>query len=153
VAGVPFELVLDIDPDDERDRTALKKYGWHITPSTLVPDLETYQRYISTSKAELCVAKSMYVRTRSGWFSDRSACYLATGRPVLAQDTGFSESLPTGEGLLSFESMDSAAAGVRAIEADLALHGRVARSIAEEYFDSDVVLTELLKRLDGAPDS
>jgi hypothetical protein len=144
-----FEVVLDIDPGDERDRNALLGYGWLLQdPASTVPDLGPYRDYITRSKAELCVAKSMYVRTRSGWFSDRSACYLATGRPVVAQETGFSDSLPTGEGLVSFDTIESAAAGIRQIEGDPTTHGRAARRIAEEYFDSDIVLTKLLRDLD-----
>jgi hypothetical protein len=141
-----FELVLDIDPEDERDRVALRDAGWQLRhPASTVPDLRAYGDYITRSKAEICIAKSMYVRTASGWFSDRSACYLASGRPVLAQETGFSESLPTGEGLVSFESLDAAVAGVREIDGDLRMHARAARRIAEEYFDSDIVLTNMLR--------
>lgn len=147
--GARFELVLDIDPEDERDRIALREAGWHLRhPASTVPSLGTYRDYITQSKAEICVAKSMYVQTRSGWFSDRTACYLATGRPVVAQETGFSESLPIGEGLISFDSIESAAAGIRMIEEDLTTHGRAARRIAEEHFDSDIVLTRLLRELD-----
>ena len=143
-----FEVVLDIDPEDNRDRMALEDSGWHIRdPASTVPDLQAYGQYIAQSRAEVCIAKSMYVRTKSGWFSDRSACYLATGRPVLAQETGFSESLPTGEGLVAFDSIDSAVAGVRTIANDLTTHGRAARRIAEEYFDSDIVLANLLSEL------
>jgi hypothetical protein len=144
-----FEVALDIDPADERDRKALRESNWLLQdPASTVPDFARYRDYITRSKGELCIAKSMYVRTRSGWFSDRSACYLATGRPVLAQETGFSESLPTGEGLISFDSVETAAAGIRRIEADPALHSRAARRIAEESFDSDIVLTQLLRELD-----
>jgi hypothetical protein len=150
--GARFEVVLDIDPKDERDRIALREAGWHLRdPASTVPNLGTYRDYITRSKAETCIAKSMYVRTRSGWFSDRSACYLATGRPVLAQETGFSGSLPTGEGLISFDSIESAAAGIRMIESDLTTHSRAARRIAEEHFDSDIVLTRLLRQLDQRP--
>jgi hypothetical protein len=147
--GARFEVVLDIDPEDERDRIALREAGWHLRdPAFAVPTLGTYRDYITRSKAEICVAKSMYVQSRSGWFSDRSACYLATGRPVLAQETGFSESVPTGKGLISFDTIESAAAGIRMIEADLTTHSRAARRIAEEHFDSDIVLTRLLRELD-----
>jgi hypothetical protein len=144
-----FEVALDIDPEDERDRKALRQSGWVVQdPASTVPNFGQYRDYITRSMAELCVAKSMYVRTRSGWFSDRSACYLATGRPVLAQETGFSESLPSREGLVWFDSVDSAVSGVRAIAADLPRHCRAARQIAEEYFDSDIVLSRLLRELD-----
>jgi hypothetical protein len=89
----------------------------------------------------------MYVQSRSGWFSDRSICYLASGRPVLAQDTGLASLLPTGEGLLSFATPDEAVAGVEAIIGDYDRHARAARAIAEEHFASGRVLTRLLDRL------
>ena len=90
----------------------------------------------------------MYVRAQTGWFSDRSACYLASGKPVLAQDTGL-DNIQTGEGLLTFRTLDEAAAGVAVIEADYRHQARVARSIAEESFDSDKVLGRLLGALDA----
>jgi len=93
------------------------------------------------------VAKNMYVRTRGGWFSDRSACYLASGKPVLAQDTGIASLYPVGEGLLTFSTLDEAAAGVEAITKDYSKHSRTARELAEAFFDSDKVLTELLQKL------
>jgi len=92
-------------------------------------------------------AKNMYVQTRGGWFSDRSACYLASGKPVLAQDTGISDLYPTGEGLIVFSTLDEAVAGVEAIQSDYERHSRAAREIAEEYFDSDKVLARLLEKL------
>jgi hypothetical protein len=93
------------------------------------------------------VAKNLYVQTGGGWFSDRSICYLASGRPVLAQDTGLKGLYPTGEGLLTFDTPDEAAAGVEAIDRDYARHAKAARAIAQEFFDSDKVLTRLLKEL------
>jgi hypothetical protein len=100
--------------------------------------------------AELGIAKSGYVLSRSGWFSDRSACYLASGRPVLAQETGFSRFLPTGEGLLSFETIDDAIAGVEALRGAYARHAHRARELAEDLLDSDRVLRNLLDRLSEA---
>jgi hypothetical protein len=93
------------------------------------------------------VAKGMYVQANSGWFSDRSICYLASGRPVLAQDTGLARHYPTGEGLLTFATLDEARAGVEAIERDYPRHSRAARALAEAHFDSDQVLSTLLRRL------
>ncbi len=101
------------------------------------------------SKAELSIAKSGYVASRSGWFSDRSACYLASGRPVVAQETGFSDLLPAGEGLLAFTTMAEAAAAVAAVEADPARHGTAARALAEEHLDARKVLPRLLGELGG----
>ena len=95
----------------------------------------------------MMVAKNMYVRSRSGWFSDRSICYLASGRPVLAQETGFSKHHPAGAGLLAFSTLDEAAEGVDRIVADYDRHSRAARTIAEEHFDSDRVLRRLLEKL------
>ena len=92
-------------------------------------------------------AKSMYVATRSGWFSDRSICYLASGKQVLVQDTGIKHQYPTGEGLLTFSTPEEAVAGVEAIHKDYARHARVAREVAEECFDSNKVLTRLLEKL------
>ncbi len=102
------------------------------------------------SKAELCVAKSGYVISRSGWFSDRSACYLASGRPVVAQETGFGELLPTGEGLLAFTTVGEAAQAVAEIEAHPARHRAAARTLAEEHLDAGKVLSRLLERLGGS---
>ena len=93
------------------------------------------------------MAKTGYVNSRCGWFSDRSACYLASGRPVLAQETGFGRHLPTGLGLLSFRDLDEAAEGVAAVRADYARHAKAARRIAEEQLDSDVVLGRLLEEV------
>ena len=93
------------------------------------------------------VAKNIYVETRGGWFSDRSACYLASGKPVLAQDTGIAPLYPVGEGLLTFSTLEEAARGVEAITSDYARHSRAARALAEEFFDSDKVLTTLLEKL------
>ena len=90
------------------------------------------------------MAKDQNVRLRTGWFSDRSAAYLAAGRPVVTQDTGFGTTLPTGDGLFSFSTLDEAASAVEAIRADYARHRRAARAVAAEYFDHAVVLRHLL---------
>ena len=92
----------------------------------------------------------MYVQTQGGWISDRSLCYLASGKPVLAQETGFSRHVPTGEGLLTFSTLEEAAAGVEEIARRPDLHARAARALAEQYFDSDKVLCQLLQKLDAA---
>src|SRR5205085_11376663 len=106
-----------------------------------------YHSYIQHSGAEFCVAQNMYVATRSGWLSDRSLCYLASGKPVLAQDTGFSDNYPVGEGLLAFSTLDEAAAGVEEIERNYARHSRAARALAEQYFDAGKVVGRLLDQL------
>jgi hypothetical protein len=113
-------------------------------PLEVTRDPWTYQQYLRGSKAEFSVAKHGYVAARSGWFSERTAAYLASGRPALVQDTGFSAWLPTGAGLLAFSSPDEAAAGVEEIGRRYAFHCRAAREVAEQCFDSGVVLGELL---------
>ena len=146
-----FQLALGIHPAEERDLAALRANGWELLdPLVVAGTPQAYAEFVRGSKAELSVAKSGYVASRSGWFSDRSACYLASGRPVVAQDTGFSEFLPTGEGLLAFDDTETAAAATAAVEGDLDLHARAARSIAEEYFDARKVLPSLLERLGSA---
>lgn len=129
--------------DDARSR--LLDGGWNLAAAqdfTLNP--WPYRDYINESKAEFSVARDLNVRLRSGWFSERSACYLAAGRPVIAQDTGFDEVLPTGEGLFSFSTVDEALTAIAAVEGDYERHRRAAREIAEEYFDASRVLTRLL---------
>lgn len=113
-------------------------------PLEVTRDPWTYQRYLRDSKAEFSVAKHGYVAARSGWFSERTAAYLASGRPALVQDTGFSAWLPTGTGLLTFSSPDEAAAGVEEIDRRYAFHCRAAREVAEGFFDSGAVLERLL---------
>jgi glycosyltransferase involved in cell wall biosynthesis len=107
--------------------------------------VDSYRRYVQTSKAEWSVAKNGYVRGQAGWFSCRSACYLAAGRPVVVQDTGFGAALPVGEGILPFRTLEDAAEAIRAVEGDYVRHAKAARAIAEEYFDSDRVLSRLLE--------
>jgi len=143
-----FELALEIDESETRDLTQLSMNGWRLVDPRLVAGSpEAYQRYIAGSKAELMVPRGMYVQTRSGWFSDRSACYLASGRPVLAQDTDLAGLFPIGEGLLTFTTLEEAVSGAEEIGRRYDLHARAARALAEEVFDSDKVLTELLARL------
>jgi hypothetical protein len=120
--------------------------GWTIAnPLEVCPDLESYRHYVESSKAEWTVAKNGYVVADCGWFSCRSACYLAAGRPVVVQETGFSRVLPGGMGILPFRTLEEAAAGIREVEANYARHSKAARALAEEYFDSDKVLTHLVE--------
>lgn len=146
-----FALALAIHPDEKRDLAALAENNWTLLdPVEMAGTPARYRQFIQESKAEFGVAKSGYVASQCGWFSDRSACYLASGKPVLAQDTGFSAFLPTGEGLFAFDTVDDAVAYVAILKEDYPSHARTARTIAEQYFDSDKVLTSLVQRLEAA---
>jgi hypothetical protein len=143
-----FALALGIHPEETKDLAALAENGWKILdPASVAGTPDDYRRFIRGSKAEFGIAKSGYVFSRCGWFSDRSVCYLASGRPVLAQETGFSRFVPTGEGLFAFSTIDDALAGIDAINADYPRHASAARALAEEYFDSDKVLNRLLEQI------
>ena len=146
--GVPFELALDIHPGDDKDKSMLLENGWSILPPGQVAgDPWAYRDFIQRSRAEFMVAKNIYVQTRSGWVSDRSICYLASGRPVVAQDTGLAAHYPTPEGLVLFSDFEGAAEAVRRVSADYERHAREARMLAESHFDSDKVLGTLVQRL------
>jgi len=110
-------------------------------------DIGAYRDYVSGSRGEFTVAKDLYVRTRSGWFSDRTACYLAAGRPVVTQYTGFEKFIPTGAGLLGFDDAGGAVEAIKAINSDYPRHARAAREIAEEYFDADRLLDEIAETI------
>jgi hypothetical protein len=128
-------------------RLRLEANGWRVVESRDVcGDLDTYRGYLGSSRGEWSVAKHGYVAGRPGWFSGRSACYLASGRPVVVQDTGFTDVLPTGLGVLAFSSLDQAAAALEAVESDYARHASAARALADAYFDADKVLTDLVER-------
>jgi hypothetical protein len=146
-----FQLALDIHPHETADISLLEEGGWNLVDPTQVGRTPcSYRRYIEGSAAEFMVAKGMYVESRSGWFSERSICYLATGRPVLAQDTGLADLYPVGDGLLTFSTLDEAAAGVDEIRSDYSRHAKAARELAVEHFDSDKVLGRLLERVGQA---
>jgi hypothetical protein len=144
--GVPMEVALEIEAADSGDEELLRAGGWKIVePLQVAASTENYRVYVQNSRAEVGVAKDMYVRSRGGWLSDRSLCYLASGKPVLAQATGFELEVETGAGLLSFTTPEEAAAAVEEVEADYARHSAVARDLAQQRFDSDRVLAELLE--------
>lgn len=141
---VPLELAVG---SDSAPRNALLARGWRVVdPLRVASDPWSYQAYISRARGELTVAKHGYVVSRCGWFSERSAAFLASGRPVIAQETGFSDWLPTGQGLLAFSTTNEAAAALVAVEADYSRHADAARALAEEWFDARVVLDDLLAR-------
>jgi len=137
----PLELALAIDDDETVAR--LTAHGWNVVPALpLSRDLEVYRDYIRTSAGEFSVAKAQYARPRSGWFSDRTATYLAAGRPAIVQDCG--SPLPQGEGLFMFTTIDEAVAAIEAVEADPARHRRAARELAEAELAAETVLARLL---------
>jgi hypothetical protein len=139
---------LAIHPNERADLHELRRHGWRIGDPALLADTpERYRRFVSGSLAELGLAKAGYVDSRCGWFSDRSACYLAAGRPVVAHDTGFAKALPVGEGLLGFHTAAEAAAAIEEVCADYDQHRSAARQIAERHLDSTVVLNRLLERV------
>ncbi len=143
-----FMLALAIHPDESKDLAALRSNDWQLLdPAQVAHTPARYQQFIQGSKAEFGIAKSGYVAARCGWFSERSICYLASGRPVIAQETGFSHFLPTGEGLFAFETSDDVLAAIEALNGDYAYHSRAARALAEDYFDSDKVLSRLLQHI------
>jgi hypothetical protein len=124
-----------------------RRNGWRVLdPAVSAPDWPAYRAFIQQSRGEFSVAKETYVKGRTGWFSCRSACYLASGRPVITQDTGWSRYLPAGRGLLAFRDVDEAADALRRVEADQTGHARAARALAEEFFDSNRVLSDLLRQ-------
>jgi glycosyltransferase involved in cell wall biosynthesis len=145
-----FELALA--SCDEATQQQLVERGWQVKQAAGVSsDVDVYRRYIVTSRGEFTVAKDQNVRLRSGWFSDRSAAYLAAGRPVITQETGFSNSLPVGEGLFAFRTLEDAVNVVDAVERDYGRHSRAALALAREFFDYRVVLGEMLDHLSARP--
>lgn len=146
VTAAHFELALDIHVDDRADLEALRDRGWAVvSPFEVAAGPEAFRSYLQGSGAEFSVAQGLYVKGATGWFSDRTAAYLASGRPALIQDTGVGSELPWGEGLLSFSSPEEAASQARRIAADPGRHAGAARAIAEEHLDSDRVLGRLLE--------
>lgn len=140
----PMEMAINA-PLEVRQRMA--SGGWRLAhPGEVTRDPWTYQRYLRASRGEFGVAKHAYVVTKSGWFSDRSSAYLAMGRPVVVQDTGFSDFLPSGAGLLPFRTPQEAVRAIGKLNHDYPRHCRAARSVIEEHFDAQQVLTRLLEQ-------
>jgi hypothetical protein len=141
----PFEIALA--SKDAEAIALLAFHGWRVVDAIgLTRDILPYRDYVVGSRGEFTVAKDQYTRPRSGWFSDRSASYLAAGRPVITQETGFSKFLPTGMGLFAFETMEDVLAAVQEIDRDEYAHRRAAREVAEEYFAAEKVLGSLIER-------
>jgi hypothetical protein len=143
LAGEALEVALNIDPGDP-DLALLQNHGWKVESPEVVSGPSRYQGYVSGSRGEFSCVKGGYAGTRGGWFSDRSACYLAAGRPVVLQGTGFEDLLPTGKGLFAVAGVEEAAEAVRAVRRDYPLHSAAARALARAHFDSDTVLALLL---------
>ena len=141
--GVALDLTMSGMKEDEARRFA--GHGWKVKDALILSkDIWTYREYIQNSTGEFSVAKEQNIQLKSGWFSDRSATYLASGRPVIVEDTGFGAYLPVGEGLVSFEGMDRAKEAIETVLADYPRHRRAARRIAKQHFESGKVLTRIL---------
>jgi hypothetical protein len=146
LTGQPFEIALAVDPADQPDVESLQRHGWRVVdPKSVACDPFTFRRYVQESGVEFSVAQGIYVETRSGWFSDRTVRYLASGKPALVQETGFGRNYPIGCGLVPFRTLEEAVRGADLITRDYEVHSRGARAIAEEFFDSDKVVASLLQ--------
>jgi len=144
-SGETFELATNIE--DANTRAKFLRNGWRLhSPLQLSVDYWLYRDYIRRSKGEFTVAKDQYIRLNTGWFSDRSACYLAAGRPVIIQETGFTKIYGSKAGLLSFRSLSEIVDAVKVINADYAKHSRAARALAREFFEAENVLKSILDR-------
>ncbi len=143
----PIEVALLIHESETDDLAALRKNRWQlVNPHEAASGRDGFRSYIQRSRAEFSVAKHGFVKTRSGWLSDRTVCYLASGRPALVQDTGAGSHLPTGNGLLTFKTREEAVQGIEAINADYAAHSVAARKLAEEKLAAPKVLQSILDR-------
>jgi hypothetical protein len=150
-AGLSFEMVLDIDPADKADADALRAGGFTLRDADVTAGPAAFAAYVRGSGAEFSAAQGVYVHTRSGWCSDRTVRYLASGRPALVQDTGLGDKLPIGDGLLTFATPDEAVARARELVADHARHCRAARALAEAWFAPAPALGPLLEAAEVAP--
>jgi hypothetical protein len=150
--GQSFEAAFALNPDDAADLAALQNAGWHLVDPRIVASTPSrFRRYVASSAAEFSAAQGVYVETSCGWFSDRTVRYLASGRPAVVQDTGFSRRLPVGAGLLPFTTMEEARRAVTEVQANYRHHSASARVLAEEEFDSDKILGRFVEDVDVAP--
>ncbi len=140
------QLELAAEIDNPIEHALFLQHGWILTnPLAVSHDMNMYQCYICDARGEFTVSKDAVVRTRSGWFSDRSVCFLAAGKPVVTQETGFSKYIPTGRGLFAFETKDDVLAAFEAINSDYRAHARAAQDIAQEYFGAKKLLAKMLE--------
>jgi hypothetical protein len=145
MTDLPFAIALDIHPADGPDAARLRDGGWKVLDPSCAAGITSFRRFVQGSGAEFSAAQGIYVETRSGWFSDRTVRYLASGRPALVQDTGWSEHLPSGSGLVPFRDLEEARTGAQAIVEDYDAHRAAARRIAESCFAPAPALAPLLE--------
>ena len=145
--GSALPLQLAVGAIGDEDRAKLKASGWRISASARLEPPQEYRQFVQRSLGEITVAKDQYATPRSGWFSDRSVCYLAAGRPVVTQSTAFEKFIPTGEGLFAFDTREAAHAALEEIAADFPRHSQAAAEIAREYFAADKVIGKMLSEM------
>lgn len=139
-----FELAATVN---DQVKTRLRDHGWQQRDSLEISrEAKRYRTYIQQARGEFTVARDQYVRPRTGWFSDRTVCYLAAGRPVITQETGFSKFVPSGKGLFGFTTLDDVLRAIEAIESDYAGHCQAAREVAAEHFSAEKVVGSLMER-------
>lgn len=147
-SGARLRIAMGLGVNGKRPAERLKKSGWDLVePQEVVPDHLTYRKFLQTSAGEWSVAKHGYVAAQSGWFSCRSACYLALGRPVVVEETGWSRHLPSGEGAIPFSTVEEAVEGLKEAMQDYPLHSKAAQSIAQEYFEAKRVCQDLIRQI------
>lgn len=144
----PLPMELAVGSIDDEDRSQLNIHGWRTRPSDELQCPDAYRGFIQSSLGEFTVAKEQYIKPRSGWFSDRSVCYLAAGRPVVTQDTGFGKRIPTGRGLFAYSNLEQAVAALEVIVDDYSGNMQAAREIAREYFNADSIVADMLRQID-----
>jgi hypothetical protein len=145
--NTPLRLAMGLGVDGQRPAQELRKLGWDLVePQEVVPDHQAYRSFLTSSRGEWSVAKHGYVEGRTGWFSCRTACYLAAGRPAVVQETGWSRHLPSSRGVLPFTTVDEAAAGLAELNRNYSEHSKAAREIALEFFDAKKVCRDLLQQ-------
>jgi hypothetical protein len=144
---VRWSLELALSCGDAEAICTLERHDWRVVDAfTLSQRISPYREYILGSCGEFTVAKDQNVRLRSGWFSDRSACYLAAGKPVITQDTAFGNVLPAGAGLFAFRTVEDIVAACDVIDANYAAQSRAAHAVGEQYFKAETVLRGMLDR-------